>query len=201
MYVLLILMLVSGCMGSTFDDNAEERKKPALKQSPTPEDDDMVCKTSCVTCSDWQWGDWSPAASTVCKGENFIQQRSASRTCTNICPDVQCILYNTEKEEVQGVKECDDDDNADDSIKVAQQTCAEACQAWKSWSAWSLVGNNTCPSPDAVTRPPDLVHIRSRSRTCSTVNLQIGLQCPTSNHERMRQALPLLSGQGTSVVV
>ena len=279
MPVLLILMLVSGCISGVFDDNVDELKKPASEQSPTPKGEDGVCRASCSACPDWQWGDWSPApstvcagqaftqqrsatrtctkvcanlncaqqeveereqqgtktcnaalpsctrscleacgswddanwsswlpaASTVCQGEIFIKQRSATRSCNNICPDVQCVLYKTEKEEVEGVRDCPDDtietrdednDGDSNSNRVAQQTCAEACQGWKKWSAWSPVGNSTCPAPDALTRPPDLVQARSRSRTCATTNLRVGLQCPTSNHEQMRQACPYCQGKG-----
>ena len=163
MHVLLILMLVSGCVGDGSDDNAG-RKKPALKQSPLPEDDDAVCRSSCVACADWQWGDWSPAPSTVCTGQAFTQQRAATRNCSNVCAELNCPQQEIAEREQQGTKTCH-------AVQPScTRSCLEACGSWDdaNWSSW-------LPAASTVCQGKNFIKYRSATRTCT--NLCTDVQC------------------------
>ena len=272
MRVLVIFLLILGCRSGIFGGQTDDERRPAEPvaeptSEPTSEpiaapvlevgSEDVTCKTSCASCSAWNWSEWLPATDSVCKGQDFKQQRTGARTCTGLCVEVKCLTSKTEEKDVVGTKQttcaagcswggwhaavvqkqasevcegetfkqrqerlrtcratCVDTTSCkmrdEQSIDVAgtkdcedafastvtYKTCAEACEAWQEWSDWSPLNNASCPAVSSLTRPPDLLQTRNRSRACAIAGLRPGTKCPTSNTEQLRQPCPYCQGSG-----
>lgn len=184
------------CIGTTIEEKrTRSRTCTGLCSGTNCELEDPELKTvtgtketTCdVGCS---WGNWrvvagQQTANQVCDDETFDQKQERRRTCdksTYPCVDkTTCETTGTRTvQNIQGTKKC---------VKepVKEDTCEDACQAWDTWSE-----TQSCVDTASFTQLGS--YTMTRSRTCDTTSLKVGLKCPTENSETL--ACDYCKGEG-----
>lgn len=165
MHVFLIILLILGCESGKFDSRLEQGgAQSVLATKPQVKIDD--CKASCAVCAAWNWGEWSPATDSVCTGQSLTQQREGSRTCSNLCAEVECPLTKTEEREQQGTKTC----TRDTPPPSCETSCAvgAGCTEWQVTTDWSPSPDSVCVANSPLTQRQEL------RRTCTNL-------CPSTD--------------------
>ena len=152
------------------------------------------CKTTCDTgCKDWKpdYGDeegWSPAESTICKGNNFEQTRTQTRECDGTCDDkanclcsgIRCETTKSDSQEATGTK-----------VTPCQAEDSSYCDDWQVVAGdeglWS-------PARDTVSLGESFEQSRKEERTCPRAT------CPDSPCKLTRTQKQNVTGTKTCQV-